>query len=264
MAARKPKPKPRGASRTASAPARKPVPGWIWLASGAVLGGFLVFLAQLEPGRDEVKRATEGQPATTAKPATPPPPQRPRYEFYEELARPTPGQPSAEQIEAAEAARAQALLEGRTPPPRLTPAPASPAPATAPPSAAPSQPLATPTAPAVAPPAATSQPATTASTPAPATRPAPPPAPAAKPPAPAPAGARFYLQAGAFSSAAQAESARARLLLLGQDARIESGQANGRTVHRVVVGPFGSRQQADGAQKQLGANGVNSVVQQRR
>lgn len=259
MAARKQKYRPRGASRTASAPARKPVPGWIWLASGAVLGGFLVFLAQLEPGRDEVKRAKEGQPAATAKPATPPPPPRPRYEFYEELARPTPGQPSAEQIQAAEAARAQALLEGRTPPPRL--APPAPVPASsAPPAPSPS-----------AAPAPASPPTTATTTPLAAVRPAPAPAPAPAPTATAapataavPADTRFYLQAGAFSSASQAESARARLLLLGQDARIESGEANGRTVHRVVVGPFSSRQQADGAQKQLGASGVSSVVQQRR
>lgn len=265
MAARKQKPKPRGASRTASAPARKPVPGWIWLASGAVLGGFLVFLAQLEPGRDEVKRAKEGQPAATAKPATPPPPPRPRYEFYEELARPTPGQPSAEQIQAAEAARAQALLEGRTPPPRL--APPAPVPASSTPPPAPSPAAAAAPAPAPAP-APASPPTTATASPPPAAKPTPVPAPAATaapaPAAAAPAGTRFYLQAGAFSSAAQAESTRARLLLLGQDARIESGEVNGRTVHRVVVGPFGSRQQADGAQKQLGANGVSSVVQQRR
>ena len=62
----------------------------------------------------------------------------------------------------------------------------------------------------------------------------------------------------------QAESARAKLILLGQDARIESGQVGGKTWHRVVVGPFGNRQQADGAKQQLGANGVGSVVQQRR
>ena len=91
MAARKQKPKPRGASRTRSAPAKKPVPGWIWLGSGLVIGGFLVFLSQLKPGSDEVKRAPAGKPESAAsqpaKPATPP---RPKYEFYEELTKARP------------------------------------------------------------------------------------------------------------------------------------------------------------------------------
>ena len=256
MTARKQKPKPRGASRTRSAPAKKPVPGWVWLASGLVIGGFFVFLAQLEPGRDEVKRSAAGTPesAATGKPANPPPttPPRPKYEFYEELTKaspaPLPGnQPSPEQIQAVDAARAQALLEGRTPPPPLL-APVAPAPA----------PVTS------APPATAAKPAAAA----PATAPGSPPKPATPAPAPAaPAAAapssRFVLQAGSFGSRDQAESARAKLILLGQDARIESGKVGDKTWHRVVVGPFSSRQQADGARKQLSA-GVNSVVQQRR
>ncbi|MNZ54652.1 Cell division protein FtsN [compost metagenome] len=265
MAARKQKPKPRGASRTRSAPAKKPVPGWIWLASGLVIGGFLVFLSQLKPGSDEVKRAVAGKPETAAsqpaKPATPP---RPKYEFYEELAKanpsPLPGsQPTPEQVQAVEAARAQALLEGRTPPPRLIVAPAATAATTA-------------TAPVAA--ALTAAPKPVQAAPQPQAQS---PAPAAKPPAvtktpaaqpaatsPAKPSSRFVLQAGSFASRDQAESARAKLILLGQDARIESGKVGDKTWHRLVVGPFASRQQADGAQKQLGANGVSSVVQQRR
>lgn len=268
MAARKQKPKQRGASRTRSAPARKPVPGWIWLASGLVIGGFFVFLAQLEPGRDEIKRTPAGKPetATTAKPAQPVTPPKPKYDFYEELTKaspnPMPGsQPTPEQVQAAEAARAQALLEGRTPPPRLVMAPPA-----APAAAAASTPA--------PPPAGAQPPKTTAA--APAATPAPPkaaPTPPVKPPAPAPAppapaaaapSGRFYLQAGSFASHDQAESARAKLILLGQDARIESGKVGDKTWHRVVVGPFTSRPQADSAKKQLGANGVGSVVQQRR
>lgn len=267
MAARKQKPKPRGASRTRSAPAKQPVPGWIWLASGLVIGGFLVFLSQLKPGSDEVKRAPAGKPESAAsqpaKPATPP---RPKYEFYEELTKASPppltgSQPTPEQVQAVEAARAQALLEGRTPPPRLVVAPTATAPTTA-------------TAPATAA-------LTAAPKPAPAQVPPQPqiqsPAPAAKPPAvtktpaaqpaatsPAKPSGRFVLQAGSFASRDQAESARAKLILLGQDARIESGKVGDKTWHRVVVGPFTSRPQADSAQKQLGANGVSSVVQQRR
>jgi len=259
MAARKQKPKPRGASRTRSAPPKQPVPGWIWLASGLVIGGFLVFLSQLKPGSDEVKRAAAGKPETaTSQPAKPVTPPRPKYEFYEELTKaspsPLPGsQPTQEQVQAVEAARAQALLEGRTPPPRLVVAPTTPAPTQAPATAA-----------------RTAAPSAPKPTPAPAAAAAPAPAPkvpAAAPvatPQPTAAPSSFVLQAGSFASRDQAESARAKLLLLGQDARIESGKVGDKTWHRLVVGPFASRQQADGAQKQLGANGVSSVVQQRR
>ncbi|SDS90272.1 SPOR domain-containing protein [Pseudomonas oryzae] len=261
MAARKQKAKPRGASRTSAAPARRPVPGWIWLIAGAALGGFFVFLSQLEPGREEVRRAPAGKAeSATSKPVTPPAPQRPKYEFYEELAKasppPLPGvQPTPEQIQAVDAARAQALLEGRTPPPPLLPAPTT-TPASAP------APAATPAQPASKPPAGTPATATSAtSTAKPAAASTPPPA-ASKPAGAAPT--RFVLQAGSFASREQAESTRARLILLGQDARIESGKVGDKTWHRVVVGPFASRPQADAAQKQLSAGGVSSVVQQRR
>ena len=294
MAARKHQPKPRGASRTSAAPARKPVPGWIWLVAGAAIGGFFVFLAQLKPGSEEVKRAPAGKPEAVAagKPAQPAAPPKPKYDFYTLLSQspnasgalqaPVPS-PTAEQVRAAEAARAQALLEGRTPPPRLvmaqpaapnattpaapaqaqaaaaTPAPAPPpAPAPAPPAQPAQAPSATKTAKApVAKTAAATPPPKPSSAPAstPAATPAPPPAAAPN--------ARYYLQAGSFASPEQAESARARLLLLGQDARVESSKVGDKTWHRVVVGPFGSRPQADAAQKSLGASGVSSVVQQR-
>lgn len=265
MAARKQKPKPRGASRTSSGPARKPVPGWIWLVAGAVIGGFFVFLSQLKPGGEEVKRAPAGKPETAAKPAAPAQPAapaKPKYDFYTLLpesqgsSQPagTPVQPTPEQIQAVDAARAQALLEGRTPPPPLAPAPA-PAPAK-PSQPAPQTAAKPPSTTATATPPTTPATATaTKATPAPAT-----PAPSAAKPATT---QRFVLQAGSFASREQAESTRAKLILLGQDARIESGKVGDKTWHRVVVGPFGSRPQADAAQKQLGAGGVSSVVQRR-
>ena len=73
-AKKKPAPK-RGASRY-QAPAKKPVPGWVWLACGAAVGAFFMFLFSLEPGRDEVKRSKpEEQKRTTTqqqKPQVPP------------------------------------------------------------------------------------------------------------------------------------------------------------------------------------------------
>ena len=54
MAKKKAAPK-RRASRY-QAPPKKPVPGWVWLAMGLVIGGFVVMLMKLEPGRDAGER----------------------------------------------------------------------------------------------------------------------------------------------------------------------------------------------------------------
>jgi cell division protein FtsN len=134
MAARK-KPAPkRGASRY-QAPAKKPVPGWIWLACGLLVGGFFMFLFSLEPGRDEIQR-DKGEQARTAKPAAKPAPSepsKPKYDFYtllpesevilpqalEETPPPVPEQKPVTPEEAAkiDAARAEAALNGQVPPP---------------------------------------------------------------------------------------------------------------------------------------------------
>ena len=56
MAKKKPAPK-RGASRY-QAPAKKTsVPGWVWLVAGLAIGGFIMFLTKLEPGRNDVRRS---------------------------------------------------------------------------------------------------------------------------------------------------------------------------------------------------------------
>ena len=63
MAARKKAPAAkRGASRY-QAPAKQPVPGWVWLACGLLVGGFIVFLTQLKPGQDSIKRDKTEQAA---------------------------------------------------------------------------------------------------------------------------------------------------------------------------------------------------------
>ena len=135
MAARKKAPAAkRGASRY-QAPAKQPVPGWVWLACGLLVGGFIVFLTQLKPGQDSIKRdkteqaaprkvqPVKEQPATTAQ-------AKPKYDFYTLLpesevivppdaitAQPVAPKPvSAEEAAKIDAARAQALLDGKTPP----------------------------------------------------------------------------------------------------------------------------------------------------
>ena len=69
-AKKKPAPK-RGASRY-QAPPRKPVPGWVWLTCGLLIGAFVVFLLQLEPGRDNIKRIKEEKSRVASRQANKP------------------------------------------------------------------------------------------------------------------------------------------------------------------------------------------------
>lgn len=135
-AKKKPAPK-RGASRY-QAPAKKPVPGWVWLVCGLVIGGFIMFLMNLEPGGDEIKRAKE-----TPKPKEQPKRSasgseqqvKPKYDFYTLLPEsevilppetakpeePTPTPPvTPEEASKIDAARAEAALNGQVPPPPPT------------------------------------------------------------------------------------------------------------------------------------------------
>ncbi|WP_422418007.1 SPOR domain-containing protein [Pseudomonas sp. GZD-222] len=223
-AKKKPAPK-RGASRN-QAPAKQPIPGWLWLAIGLTVGAFVVFLMKLEPGNEEVKRSKpEQQKAEKAAEAnkTAPSPQqpvKPKYDFYTllpesevivppeavpEKTPPVPAQPPVTPAEAAkiDTARAQAALMGQTPPP----------------------------APPVIKPAATTQ---------------------------------FFLQAGSFRKQADADKVRAQIILLGQAVKVESGTVKDETWYRVLVGPFSNREQLTVAQKQLAGSGFSNLLLQQR
>ncbi|MGH8380475.1 SPOR domain-containing protein [Pseudomonas sp.] len=223
-AKKKPAPK-RGASRN-QAPAKQPIPGWLWLAIGLTVGAFIVFLMKLEPGNEEVKRSKpEQQKAEKAAEAnkTAPSPQqpvKPKYDFYTllpesevivppeavpEKTPPVPAQPPVTPAEAAkiDTARAQAALLGQTPPP----------------------------APPVIKPAATTQ---------------------------------FFLQAGSFRKQADADKVRAQIILLGQAVKVESGTVKEETWYRVLVGPFSNREQLTVAQKQLAGSGFSNLLLQQR
>jgi cell division protein FtsN len=83
---------------------------------------------------------------------------------------------------------------------------------------------------------------------------------APKPARPGAGGLIFFAQAGAFTRADDAEAQRAKLALLGLDARITEREQAGRTVYRVRVGPFEARAQADAALEKLQAAGVDSTL----
>jgi cell division protein FtsN len=222
-AKKKPAPK-RGASRNTAA-AKKPIPGWLWMAIGLTVGAFVVFLMKLEPGKEDVKRTREEAKAAKIVEAnkTPPSPQvpvKPKYDFYTllpesevivppeavpEKTPPVPAQPPVTPADAAkiDTARAQAALSGQTPPPP----------------------------PPVLKPAATTQ---------------------------------YFLQAGSFRNKSDADKVRAQILLLGQAVNVESGTVKEDTWYRVLVGPFSNREQLTVAQKQLAGSGFNNLLLQQR
>ena len=227
-AKKKPAPK-RGASRY-QAPAKQPIPGWLWLVIGLTVGAFIVFLMKLEPGKgDDVKRVKqERQKASkiaeaNKTPPSPTQPVKPKYDFYTllpesevivppeavpEKTLPTPQTAPVAPVTPAEAAkidtaRAQAALSGITPPPP----------------------------PPVVKPAAVTQ---------------------------------FFLQAGSFRKEADADKVRAQIILLGQAVSVESGTVRDETWYRVLVGPFSNREQLTSAQKQLAGSGFSNLLLQQR
>lgn len=92
------------------------------------------------------------------------------------------------------------------------------------------------------------------------------PAPAAPPvvaaPAPEPvAGETFYLQAGAFQKAADADNLKAKLSMLGVDVGVQEVSIPEKgTMYRVRVGPYSRHDEMNRARNQLAQNGIQATV----
>lgn len=85
---------------------------------------------------------------------------------------------------------------------------------------------------------------------------------AAVTPAPGPGADPFlyFVQAGAFRSAEDAEAQRAKLAMLGIEALVTEREQAGRTVFRVRVGPFNQKALADLTREQLEVNGTEAAL----
>lgn len=92
---------------------------------------------------------------------------------------------------------------------------------------------------------------------------APVPAHADKPAEPAAAGPDpfiYFVQAGAYSNANDAEQQRARLAMQGLVAKVSEREQAGRNVYRVRLGPFDSRDEAERQQDRLKGAGMDSAL----
>lgn len=73
----------------------------------------------------------------------------------------------------------------------------------------------------------------------------------------------YYLQAGAFRGSEDAEAMKARLLMLGLSAQVQTANVKGTTLHRVRVGPFTGLDEMNKARTRLGSEKIEtSVVRQ--
>ncbi len=70
----------------------------------------------------------------------------------------------------------------------------------------------------------------------------------------------YFVQAGAFRDAADADAQKARLSLQGMSARVSSRDQAGRTVHRVRLGPFNTKAEADRARARLESSGMEAAL----
>ena len=70
----------------------------------------------------------------------------------------------------------------------------------------------------------------------------------------------YFVQAGAFRTAEDAEAQRARLSLMGVDAKVTEREQSGRTVFRVRSGPYNKEDDADRMKEKLSSAGMDAAL----
>ncbi len=71
---------------------------------------------------------------------------------------------------------------------------------------------------------------------------------------------QYFVQAGAFRAAEDAESQRARLSLSGVETKVSEREQSGRAVFRVRAGPFDKKEDADRMKERLEAAGQEAAL----
>jgi len=70
----------------------------------------------------------------------------------------------------------------------------------------------------------------------------------------------YFVQAGAFRTPEDAEAQRAKLSLMGVDAKVTEREQSGRQVFRVRVGPFDRKEDADRQKERIEAGGFETAL----
>ena len=75
----------------------------------------------------------------------------------------------------------------------------------------------------------------------------------------------YVVQVGAYRTGADADAQKAKLALLGLDAKVSERDQAGRVVYRVRLGPFSDKNAAERVRAQLESNGIdNTLVRMQR
>ena len=246
------------------------LPGWAWLVLGVLMTLLIVlavprflksdgsgdgfFRPKANPDAMPASVSDEGEaiapdtaPAVDTARAADDKPKQTQYDFYTLL----PGEEVAmTDAELAASARAEADAQARAAQQAAAEAAAATRGSDALPSpiaeAAPAAPTATP-APGAPTPAAAPSTSTSA-------------APAATANVEPPSDARYILQAGAFGASGDAEAVKAKIAMLGLNARVESAQISGKTVYRVRMGPYGTASELADAKSKLSSGGLPAMA----
>lgn len=70
----------------------------------------------------------------------------------------------------------------------------------------------------------------------------------------------YYLQTGAFRERPDAESARAKLALLGFEAKVSERPSDNGTLYRVRIGPIGQQETVNRMRSKLSDSGIDAAV----
>jgi len=70
----------------------------------------------------------------------------------------------------------------------------------------------------------------------------------------------YFVQVGAFRSQAEADAQRARLTMMGLEAKISEREQAGRQVYRVRLGPYDDKEVAERAKSKLDAGGIETAL----
>jgi cell division protein FtsN len=70
----------------------------------------------------------------------------------------------------------------------------------------------------------------------------------------------YFVQAGAFRTPEDAETQRAKLSLMGVEAKVSEREQSGRQVFRVRVGPFDKKEEADRQKEKLETGGIETAL----
>ena len=78
-------------------------------------------------------------------------------------------------------------------------------------------------------------------------------------PPPAPSGGRYMLQVTATSDASAADALKAKLTMLGFSAKVYTSTIDGKTLHRVRLGPFATASETESSKRALAENSISAI-----